>query len=71
MQDSKEHVAFCLSNLSAAIAELGRALVQDAEKYPRVYMAGLENAKRRIADAHEEIMRAAMVANAALEEKCK
>lgn len=71
MQASREHVADCLNQLSQAVAELGRALAQDADKYPRVYMVGLENAKRRITDAHEAIMHANLAANEALAEKCK
>ena len=56
MQESRQHAQTCLDRLSAAIAEIGRALLRDPQEHPLVYIAELNNVTRHIAEAQEHIL---------------
>lgn len=58
IESSKNHAFACLQALSGAVAEIDRALamVHEAKAHPRIYIAELEKATRRIAEAQEECL---------------
>jgi hypothetical protein len=67
MDDSRSHAAGCIEELSSAIKEIAGALLHDAQAHPHIYMARLENAARRIAEAQESILGARAEAQRAVD----